>query len=719
MPSKKTTSGGKSGNQSGGNQTQNNRNNSTNNIDLSGIGGAGQQDLSVSTAEPLQTPTNTSEIRTNTDIANLIASIDKTTANVRMAQGPSSIAATNPLQATDIVATQINTQDVVVGLNQATSQIMDALNTVNSGLVSGLNTIIAKVESQDNFLSALEGYGEDTQIKLNELSEALNRMSLGGSATMTGISGSRGYSAQSGSAGSSNNMQGGGFNSTTLGATIGSLFGPMGMLAGLGLGYTQDVANQNISDMRLMGADAWNRQRENEQKQAGLDMESWLRGEKGSFGDLLTGWAYDLGHNFRGEAAYGSTATTAPINTGTSNPNASREDIIKYIRESAIARGIDPDIAVKVAESEGLGSSRAGWQSEIPNPSGPGGFEDSWGPFQLYKGGGLGNTFMDQTGMDPSDPSTWQAQIDFALNNAATSGWGPWKGWKGDPYAGLQGAQTVQSNTPQTRGIDASPISSEPTLGKDQKTARLIEEYGPNRPERPDQKLLDIVQQAATQAGMDEVTLTSGKGDYISPEGKAKGQKTTMHSTGLAVDIASSSFTSEEQKYAFIKAARALGIGGVGTYSHGGLHVDLGSQREWNWGKEDEKFDEAVKTPKGDAQQVSDTSATRGIENPMTTSMGEGTDSFAVLNQFLGNGAGSMLNELSGMISMMPQIIAPQISNISQKLQDVAGKDNDYDRDPSDPVPPIAGFFAQLIGNTISSQKGSNASWSPLVDLLS
>ena len=101
-----------------------------------------------------------------------------------------------------------------------------------------------------------------------------------------------------------------------------------------------------------------------------------------------------------------------------------------YIRESASARGIDPDVAVRVARSEGLAPGV--WQS---NFSRGGVREPSFGPFQLLVGGegtgyptGLGNTFIEQTGLDPRDPTTWKAQVDFALDQAAQGGWSPWYG---------------------------------------------------------------------------------------------------------------------------------------------------------------------------------------------------------------------------------------------------------------------------------------------------
>lgn len=115
-----------------------------------------------------------------------------------------------------------------------------------------------------------------------------------------------------------------------------------------------------------------------------------------------------------------------------------------YIRESALQRGIDPDIAVRVAKSEGLAPGV--WQSNVVKG---GTRETSYGPFQLLVGGGLGDKFMKTTGLDPRDPSTARAQIDFALDEASRGGWGPWYGaakvgvgrWDGLRGAKATGAQ--------------------------------------------------------------------------------------------------------------------------------------------------------------------------------------------------------------------------------------------------------------------------------------
>jgi hypothetical protein len=113
-------------------------------------------------------------------------------------------------------------------------------------------------------------------------------------------------------------------------------------------------------------------------------------------------------------------------------------EVENYIRQSAQRFNIDPDAAVAVARTEGLAPNV--WQSRVARSGrgGEGGREASFGPFQLYMGGGLGNEFQKATGLDPRDPSTWKQQVDFSLGHAARIGqWydptpgstaGPWFG---------------------------------------------------------------------------------------------------------------------------------------------------------------------------------------------------------------------------------------------------------------------------------------------------
>jgi hypothetical protein len=119
-------------------------------------------------------------------------------------------------------------------------------------------------------------------------------------------------------------------------------------------------------------------------------------------------------------------------NGSTQNTSLSRSQdprgLADYIRERAEIYGIDPDVALRVAQSEGLKT----FNSSIPG-------EKSYGAFQLHIGGGLGDEFRRDTGLDPADPANERATIDYALNRASQVGWGPWHGAKNTGIGQWQG----------------------------------------------------------------------------------------------------------------------------------------------------------------------------------------------------------------------------------------------------------------------------------------
>lgn len=114
-------------------------------------------------------------------------------------------------------------------------------------------------------------------------------------------------------------------------------------------------------------------------------------------------------------------------------------EVEQMIRAEAVKRGIDPNIALRVAQSEGLYDYRSAAVTRR------GTREESYGPYQLsFEGKShLGNEFVRRTGIDPRidrSRSSILAQVRFSLDEAARSGWGAWHGWKGAPRAGLNGA---------------------------------------------------------------------------------------------------------------------------------------------------------------------------------------------------------------------------------------------------------------------------------------
>ena len=120
-----------------------------------------------------------------------------------------------------------------------------------------------------------------------------------------------------------------------------------------------------------------------------------------------------------------------------------------YIRETAKKYGVDPEVALRVAKSEGLES----FQSTVVSKKGV--REPSWGAFQLYTGGGLGNEFKKETGLDPADPKNEKATIDYALKHASQHGWGPWHGAANTgigEFEGIGGGGAKTASTDVTSG---------------------------------------------------------------------------------------------------------------------------------------------------------------------------------------------------------------------------------------------------------------------------
>ena len=151
----------------------------------------------------------------------------------------------------------------------------------------------------------------------------------------------------------------------------------------------------------------------------------------------------------------------------TSASSAGDEDVAGYIRSAASKRGIDPEVAIKVAQSEG---------GLVPNRTGSFDTGKSFWPFQLHYGGpgyerfgnvaGMGNSFTAQTGYQPGDPNAWRAATDYALDAAAKNGWGAWYGARNVGVTGYQGinrrgeSSTSTSFTPpatSTAGMAGMP----------------------------------------------------------------------------------------------------------------------------------------------------------------------------------------------------------------------------------------------------------------------
>jgi hypothetical protein len=117
--------------------------------------------------------------------------------------------------------------------------------------------------------------------------------------------------------------------------------------------------------------------------------------------------------------------------------------------------GHDPNVAFRLARGEG--AQEGTWQSRVPTKGG--GRETSYGPFQLLVGGGLGDRFIRETGLDPRDPSTLEEQVKFVARVLPETGWAP---WMAAPKLGIGRWQGIGRGGPRAAGETADIPGAEP-----------------------------------------------------------------------------------------------------------------------------------------------------------------------------------------------------------------------------------------------------------------
>ncbi len=138
-----------------------------------------------------------------------------------------------------------------------------------------------------------------------------------------------------------------------------------------------------------------------------------------------------------------------------------------FIRQEAAKRGIDPDVAVRVAQTEALNV----FDPEQPDHGGDDG--SSFGPFQLHYGGmsrampnaGLGDEFTARTGLDARDPSTWKQQVAFSLDWASKKGWGDWMGAKNNGIGAYDGISGMSGKARVSGPVEAAGGGSGADVG--------------------------------------------------------------------------------------------------------------------------------------------------------------------------------------------------------------------------------------------------------------
>jgi hypothetical protein len=162
-----------------------------------------------------------------------------------------------------------------------------------------------------------------------------------------------------------------------------------------------------------------------------------------------------------------------------------------FIRETAAKYGVSPEVALRVAKSEGLAQFKSGVIRK------DGTEEPSFGAFQLYTGGGLGNQFQKDTGLDPADPANEKATIDYALKQASQGGWGPWNGAK---RAGIGQYEGIGAG-PGGAGKTADFYSGDPVPDDSTKTAKKDDEDTTAKDEKKKNKYSDALGEGLENVG--------------------------------------------------------------------------------------------------------------------------------------------------------------------------------------------------------------------------
>ncbi len=136
-------------------------------------------------------------------------------------------------------------------------------------------------------------------------------------------------------------------------------------------------------------------------------------GAGGGTGLMNASWGGGGGGGFAGGTWNGRTLS---VGSGTGVGHvASQTERAAYIRATAASLGIDPNTALRVAQSEGF-YQYTGDQGR------------SFGDFQMFTGGGLGNIALSR-GINIRDPHNWKAADRLALEIAAQKhSWADWHG---------------------------------------------------------------------------------------------------------------------------------------------------------------------------------------------------------------------------------------------------------------------------------------------------
>jgi hypothetical protein len=168
--------------------------------------------------------------------------------------------------------------------------------------------------------------------------------------------------------------------------------------------------------------------------------------------------------------------------------------MIPTLVEASNYYGHDPGTVIRAAQSEGLAQFY-------------GDNRKSGTALQLYTGGGLGNEFQKETGLDPLNPENEKAALWWAVGNLGRTGWSP---YKGAAKVGIGNWQGINRGAAPGATAKAGTGTSQPAPNEDLATAA---QSGP-----PFAPTSNAAAAAPSAAGPSNIRLASGYDRGLTPD---------------------------------------------------------------------------------------------------------------------------------------------------------------------------------------------------------
>lgn len=203
----------------------------------------------------------------------------------------------------------------------------------------------------------------------------------------------------------------------------------------------------------------------------------------------------------------------------------------------------------------------------------------------------------------PDWQTNWKAQVDYALQDKegnvqeylktpygtaedATTGWVDLFERPANPYAAsklrrgfIPAIEKQISEDVSQGGLYSTQVSPVPPLQMTESGSNISGlEFAPGVDPSISDAISGRMRMVQNIFGK-KLTITSGFRD-ADRNSKVGGAKNSAHLRGNAVDVSTNGMSTED-KVRLIQIASAVGIGGIGVYSSGGIHFDVEGRRAW------------------------------------------------------------------------------------------------------------------------------------------